>query len=260
MKRVCSGKTTQTIQAERSDKRKKFWNFTQVKDEEGNVSERILLLNGVISEDSWWGDEVTPAIFQEELNAEQSDITVWINSPGGDCFAAAQIFNMLREYPHNITVKIDALCASAATVVAMAGDKVLMSPVASFMIHDPSTFAGGNRKDFEQAISILDEIKESIINAYVLKTNLPRNKLAKLMEDETWLNANKAMEYGFVDGLLERAAQDFGQPTMAAEFTPMQITNSIQSKLAVKTEPEPKQPERTVQSCLDRLDIIKKFI
>lgn len=171
---------------------------------------------------------------------------------------------MLREYPHNITVKIDALCASAATVVAMAGDTVLMSPVASFMIHDPSTVAWGNIKEMEKTIDILSEIKESILNAYELRTKLPRNKLAKLMEDETWLNANKAIEYGFVDGLLERAAQDFGQPTMAAEFTPMQITNSIQSKLSVKTaqdkEPEPKQPERTVQSCLDRLELIKKFI
>ena len=237
---------------------KKFWNFTKVTNEEGEQSERILLLNGVISEESWWGDELTPKVFSDELHAEESDITVWINSPGGDCFAAAQIYNMLREYKHKITVKIDALCASAATVVAMAGDEVLMSPVASFMIHDPSTIAGGNRKDFEQTISILDEIKESIINAYVQKSNLPRNKLAKLMEDETWLNANKAIEYGFVDGLLERATTDFGQPTMAAEFTPMQITNSIQSKLAVKGTP--KQPERTVQSCLDRLEIIKKFI
>ncbi len=248
--------------AERSDKRKKFWDFRQVKNEEGEVSERILLLNGTISEESWWGDEVTPAIFKEELNAEQSDITVWINSPGGDCFAAAQIFNMLREYPHNITVKIDALCASAATVVAMAGDTVLMSPVASFMIHDPSTIAWGNIKEMEKTIDILNEIKESILNAYELRTKLPRNKLAKLMEDETWLNANKAIEYGFVDGLLERAAQDFGQPTMAAEFTPMQITNSIQSKLAIKAEPEPKQPERTVtvQSCLEKLEIYKKFM
>ena len=146
----------------------------------------------------------------------------------------------------------------------MAGDTVLMSPVASFMIHDPSTIAWGNIKEMEKTIDILNEIKESILNAYELRTKLPRNKLAKLMEDETWLNANKAIEYGFVDGLLERAAQDFGQPTMAAEFTPMQITNSIQSKLSDKTqqakEPEPKQPERTVQECLDRLDIIKRFI
>ena len=237
---------------------KKFWNFTNVKNEDGETSERILLLNGVISEDSWWGDEVTPAIFKEELNAEQSDITVWINSPGGDCFAAAQIFNMLREYPHKVTVKIDSLAASAATVVAMAGDEVLMSPVASFMIHDPSTIACGNKQEMEKAINVLTEIKESIINAYELRTHLPRNKLAKLMEDETWLNANKAIEYGFVDGLLERAAVDFGQPVMAAEFTPMMITNSIQSKLAVKETP--KQPERTVQSCLDRLEIIKKYI
>lgn len=237
---------------------RKFWEFVNKASDDGENSERILLLNGVISEESWWGDEITPQLFSEELNKESTDITVWINSPGGDCFAAAQIYNMLREYPHKVTVKIDSLAASAATVVAMAGDEVLMSPVASFMIHDPSTIAAGNSKEMAKAIDVLNEVKESIINAYEIKTHLPRNKLSKLMENETWLNANKAIEYGFVDGLLERAATDFGQPVMAAEFTPMMITNSIQSKLAVKDTP--KQPERTVQSCLDRLEIIKKYI
>ena len=222
-----------------------------------------MLLNGTIAEESWFEDEVTPSIFKEELEKEDTDITVWINSPGGDVFAAAQIYNMLREYPRNITVKIDSLAASAATVVAMAGDKVLMSPAATFMIHNPSTYAWGDSKDMQKAINALDEIKESIINAYTTKSNLPRNKLAKLMDDETWMNANKAIEYGFVDGLLERASiKDYGQPNVNGEYSPMTIINSIESKLAehCKEEETESNSERKIEDCRARLDIIKKLI
>ena len=176
---------------------KKFWNY--LRNEEG---ERILRLEGPIDEDSFWGDEVTPSAFREELEAEEGDVTVWVNSPGGNVFAAVEIYTMLRDHKGKVTVKIDAIAASAASVVAMAGDSVLMSPVAMLMIHDPMTIAMGNTKDMEKAITVLNEVKESIINAYVSKTSLSRNKVAKLMSDETWLNAKKAVELGFADGLL----------------------------------------------------------
>ena len=176
---------------------KKFWNFTRNED-----GERILRLEGPIDEDSFWGDEVTPSAFREELEAEEGDVTVWVNSPGGNVFAAAEIYTMLRDHKGKVTVKIDAIAASAASVVAMAGDSVLMSPVAMLMIHDPMTIAMGNTKDMEKAITVLNEVKESIINAYVSKTGLSRKKVAQLMSDETWLNAKKAVELGFADGLL----------------------------------------------------------
>ena len=108
-------------------------------------SERTLYLDGQISDETWWGDEVTPKAFKNELNAGSGDITLWINSPGGDCFAAAQIYNMLMDYPGNVTVKIDGLAASAASVIAMAGTKVCMSPVAILMIHNPATLAYGTK-------------------------------------------------------------------------------------------------------------------
>ena len=181
---------------------KKFWNF--FRNQEG---ERILRLEGPIDEDSFWGDEVTPSAFREELEAEEGDVTVWVNSPGGNVFAAAEIYTMLRDYKGRITVKIDAIAASAASVVAMAGDRVLMSPVAMLMIHDPMTIAMGNTKDMEKAIATLNEVKESIINAYVSKTGLSRNKVAKLMSDETWLNAKKAVELGFADDILFTQAE-----------------------------------------------------
>ena len=110
---------------------KKFWNW--VRDETGG---RVLRLEGPIDQDDFWGDEITPQRFRQELEAEDGDVTVWINSPGGNVFAAAQIYTMLKDYKGSVTVKIDALAASAASVVAMAGDRVLMSPVAMLMIHD----------------------------------------------------------------------------------------------------------------------------
>ena len=105
------------------------------------------------------------------------------------------------------TFKIDAIAASAASVIAMAGNKVLMSPVAMLMIHDPSTIAMGNARDMEKAISTLNEVKESIINAYAFKTGLTHNRIAKLMENETWMNAKKAVELGFADEILFEAVE-----------------------------------------------------
>lgn len=131
-------------------------------------------------------------------------MTVWLNSPGGDCVAAAQIYNMLKEYPGNITIKIDGIAASAASLIAMAGDEVLMSPVSMMMIHNPMTAAIGNADEMQKAAAMLDEVKDSIINAYELKTGLTRAKLSHLMDDETWMNAAKAVELGFVDGILYR--------------------------------------------------------
>ena len=180
--------------------KRKFWNW--VKNEGELSTERTLFLNGEISDETWYGDEVTPQLFKDELNADSGDITVWINSPGGDVFAAAQIYNMLRDYKGHVTVKIDGLAASAASVIAVAGDTVLVSPVAMMMIHNPATVAMGNTKDMEAAIAMLNEVKESILNAYVDKTGLSRNKLSKMMDDETWFNAKKAVELGFADKVL----------------------------------------------------------
>lgn len=182
---------------------KKFWNWTNQTD---NPKEngRTLFLNGTIADESWYDDDVTPQLFKNDLYAESGDVTVWLNSPGGDCVAAAQIYNMLKEYPGNITIKIDGIVASAASLIAMAGDEVLMSPVSMMMIHNPLTMAVGNADDMQKAAAMLNEVKDSIINAYELKTGLSRAKLSHLMDDETWMNAVKAVELGFADGILYR--------------------------------------------------------
>lgn len=168
---------------------KKFWNWkTQTvtnQETQEAVTERTLFLNGTIAEESWFDDDVTPQLFKDELNSGTGDITVWINSPGGDCVAAAQIYNMLMYYKGSVTVKIDGIAASAASVIAMAGTKVLVSPVSMLMIHNPMTVVFGNSAEMQKAIDMLASVKDSILNAYEIKTGLSRTKLSHLMDAET---------------------------------------------------------------------------
>ena len=144
------------------------------------TAERTLFLNGTIADESWFDDDVTPQLFKDELLSGSGDITVWINSPGGDCVAAAQIYNMLMDYKGNVTVKIDGIAASAASVIAMAGNKVMMSPVSMLMIHNPMTVAMGDTAEMQKAIEMLSEVKESIMNAYEIKTGMSRAKICLL--------------------------------------------------------------------------------
>ena len=185
---------------------KKFWNWKSniVTDKETNddVLERVLELNGTIASESWFDDDITPQMFKEELLSGSGPITIWINSPGGDCIAASQIYSMLMDYKGDITVKIDGIAASAASVIAMAGTTVSMAPAAMLMIHNPLTIVGGQERDLDHAAQMLAETKESIINAYELKTNLPREKISTMMDNETWMNVNKAIELGFADAML----------------------------------------------------------
>ena len=138
---------------------KKFWKWKN--QTEKSPTERILTLNGTIAEKSWFDDDITPQLFKEELLSGSGDITVWINSPGGDCVAAAQIYNMLMDYKGNVTVKIDGIAASAASVIAMAGTEVLMSPVSTMMIHNPATVAMGDHNEMQKAIEMLTYTRSS---------------------------------------------------------------------------------------------------
>lgn len=236
----------------------KFWNFRTVKDETGE-DERELVMQGPIAEESWWGDEVTPEEFRQELNADTGPVTVWINSPGGDVFAASAIYTMLREYSARngkITVKIDALAASAASVIAMAGDEVQMAPTALLMVHNPATIAMGDVREMEQTIQVLNEVKESIINAYVAKTGLSRNKLATMMDEETWMNARRAREDGFCDKIMYQATEDEAVPMAVNMAAVRTLERKVVAMIAEKTKPapEPAKPEgRRIDDLLDEL-------
>lgn len=227
---------------------RRFWNWVKNEDET-----RTLYLDGAIAEETWLGDEITPKQFKAELMSGQGDITIWINSPGGDVFAASQIYNMLMDYKGKITVKIDGIAASAASVIAMAGGEVLMSPVSMMMIHNPMTIAIGDTGEMEKAIAMLDEVKESIINAYELKTGLPRTKLSHLMDAESWMNAKKAVELGFADAIMFQQEESLPGLEISAGmiFSRQAVTNSILKKL-------PNKPIGTpVESLEKRLFLLK---
>jgi ATP-dependent Clp protease protease subunit len=209
---------------------KKFWNW--VRDEESGT--RTLYLDGVIAEESWFDDDVTPKAFKADLNAGEGDIVIWLNSPGGDCIAASQIYAMLMDYKGKVTVKIDGIAASAASVIAMAGTTVLMAPTALMMVHNPLTIAIGDSEEMQKAIAMLSEVKESIINAYEIKTGQSRIKLSHLMDAETWLNANKAIELGFADGILEDEKKRVQAEDVTFAFSRRAVTNSLLDKVKPK--------------------------
>lgn len=258
---------------------KKFWNWKsrKIRDQASGeeVAERVLFLNGTIAEESWFDDDVTPELFKEELNAGTGNITVWINSPGGDCVAAAQIYNMLMDYKGDVTVKIDGIAASAASVIAMAGTKVLMSPVSMMMIHNPATIAFGDKTEMNKAIEMLDAVKDSIMNAYEIKTGMSRAKISHLMDAETWMDAHKAMELGFADEIMQRAEEDVEAPDVSMMFSRAAVTNSLMDKIAAKcrikapdesctgaTEVTENNVDdgRSADEIRERLNFIKRFI
>jgi len=231
----------------------KFWNWIKNEAHDDGTATRTMYLDGVIAADTWWGDEVTPALFRNDLFAENGDITIWLNSPGGDCIAASQIYSMLMDYPHQVTVKIDGIAASAASVIAMAGTKVLMAPTALMMVHNPLTVAIGDSSEMQKAIDMLGEVKESIVNAYQIKTGQSRVKLAHLMDGETWMNANKAIELGFADGILEPSKSRGTEAPLAENFafSRRAVTNNLLNRIGMPDvaassckplEPEPPPP------------------
>ena len=240
---------------------KKFWKWKVKAATETASEERTLFLNGTIAEDSWYDDDVTPQLFKDELMSGNGNITVWINSPGGDCVAAAQIYNMLMDYPHDVTVKIDGIAASAASVIAMAGTKVLMSPVSTMMIHNPATVAWGDTGEMEKAIAMLEAVKDSIINAYEIKTGLSRAKLSHLMDSETWMDANKAVELDFADGILSRAqAGDEAPPAGSMLYSPAAVVNSLMGKIAAKCrieKPNTTPTGRSIDTLMERRELLK---
>lgn len=231
---------------------RKFWNFT----DEGEV--RTLRIEGQIADETWFGDEVTPQLFKNDLLAGTGDITLWINSPGGDVFAAAQIYNMLMDYQGDVHVIIDGLAASAASVIAMAGTTVSMSPVAMMMIHNPWTFAQGEAKDMDKVIEMLGEIKESIINAYELRTGLSRTKISHLMDSESWFNAKKAVELGFADKVLFEKEETPEQDHQNS-YTFSRVTAAHDLVVKLQASLQPPKPQKTIpfNQLEKRLNLLK---
>ena len=248
----------------------KFWNFSQ-----GEDGERVLRFDGVIAAESWWEDDITPAVFRNELFSGEGNVTVWLNSPGGDCIAASQIYTMLMDYKGTVTVKVDGIAASAASVIAMAGTQVLMSPTSLLMVHNPMTLAIGDSAEMQKAIDMLSAVKETIINAYAIKTKQGRTRLSNMMDAETWLPAQTAIGLGFADGMLEDSKQtsrpvDEKSSAVAANFmfSRQAVTNSLLDKMKIQhrqpinaaiaatSTHEPEPQGISVESLTQRLNLI----
>lgn len=204
---------------------KKFWNF--VANQEGNTAE--LLLYGEISEYSWYGDEITPEVFNNDLKAigTVDEITVRINSGGGDVFAAVAIYTRLKEHKAKVAVKIDGWCASAATIIAMAGDTIEISVGGIFMIHDPMAGLLGyyNVEELNKISKELETIKQSIVNCYMTVTEMSEDEIKNLMTEEKWFTAEEAVEAGFCTSLM------FGEVETTVENAEKIIVNSVEINL-----------------------------
>jgi ATP-dependent Clp protease protease subunit len=178
---------------------KKFWNM----EKKGDTGE--LMLYGDISSSTWWGDEVTPKDFKKDLDdlGEIENLNIFINSGGGDVFAGQSIHSMLKRHSAYKTVYIDGLAASIASVIAMAGDKIIMPKNAMMMIHNAWTRAAGNANDFREIAERMDKIDESIRVTYTDKTGTEEDEIIDLMDAETWFTAEEAVEKGFADEIEE---------------------------------------------------------
>lgn len=249
-----------------------FWNFA-VKNEGTPEEDVELRIDGeIVSDDDAWLYEyfgikaTSPNAFRTELEKYKGKpLSVWIDSWGGDTTAGAGIYNALKEHKGKITVKIDGKAVSAASIIAMAGEEIKISPVGIMMIHNPWTIAAGESKDMLQTATILDEVKEGIINAYQLKTKKSRNKIAEMMDNETWMSAKTAVKEGFADSMLYTEANT---PPIENSFmfSRLAIQNSVSEstrrfieqykKIEAAKNPPPK-PEESQQSLVNLYALIK---
>lgn len=246
-----------------------FWNFKNVDSEQPELE-----LYGYISEYSWFDDDVTPKMFKADLDriGNGKPIKIRINSYGGDLIAASQMHTMIRDYPGEVTVQIDGVAASAATIVAVAGDKVVIQNHGYFMVHDPSFvffMAQLNLETMTRMADSLSAAKEGILNSYERKTGLSRARLSKLMTDETWMDARKAVDLGFVDAILEDVEKNLNIPQNAAMVNGlknfMNVPSAILQALQNVETPEvidssdpllSEEDEREAQTLRERIELI----
>lgn len=185
-------------------KQLKFWNV--MKNDEEKSAE--LILYGSIGSDEYW-DDISDKAFKQDIEnlGDVENITLHINSPGGSVFSAVAIANTLKNHKAKITANIDGLAASAATIITSACDTVRMPKNALFMVHNPITFAYGNNQDMQKTLEMLNKVKNSIIETYLNKAKTDKETLSELMDNETWMSAEEAKEYGFVDEILNESVE-----------------------------------------------------
>jgi len=196
-----------------------------------------------IGEDFWTGGGVTAKSFQKELaGIKASQIDLHINSPGGEVFDGITIYNLIKQHPANVTAHIDGLAASIASVIALAGDTVIMAENALFMIHNPWGFAMGDATEMRKTADLLDKIGGSLVTAYASKSGKPDDEISALMDSETWMTAQEAKDAGFIDEISEQmdlaACAKFIPAMQKAKFKniPENLSGSKQTPTAREAE------------------------
>lgn len=210
--------------------------FWKIRNAGGPTQEAEIELYGAISEFSWLDDNVTPKLFKAELDKlEGRPVTLRINSVGGDVIAASTIRAMLTEYPGKVTARIDGVCSSAATVVALAASRIKMQDTAFFMIHDPSVvlfMAELDIADMQSLLDALKSVKGGLVDAYEARTGLSRARIEKMMSDTTWMNASEAVKFGFADesisGGVASANANVGNMVRNLVNVPVALLNQIE--------------------------------
>ncbi len=238
-----------------------FYNFVNKADEPAE----LFITGDIVDDDTaaWYsGNDVECAshkAFKASLDkCKGKDITVYINSYGGDTAIASEIYTDLLEYKGNITVKIPSIAASAASIIAMAGDKVLMSPTAMMMIHNPWTVAIGDKHELKATIHVLETVGETIINAYERKTHLSREEIQKLMDKDnqgSWFDCNEAKQYGFIDGIIGEET-DFANEAIlnAIKGEQMRIYNKVAFKPPKAQEQRIEEPKPEVEQIAEEAE------
>lgn len=180
----------------------------------------------------WFEMEATSpkSVSKEISDANGDELEVEINSGGGDVFAGSEIYTALKSYPGNVTVRIVGLAASAASVIAMAGKKVLMSPTAQLMMHNVSSRTTGDYRDMQHASGVLKNANETIANAYMLKSGMVKEKLLSMMDKETWLTAQQAKDYGLIDEVMfEENVNSLNLVASYSNLLPLEVINKIRN-------------------------------
>ena len=206
-----------------------FWKFTAKAERTGE-----LMLYGEISSVSWWGDEVTPKQFREDLDAlgELDRLDIYVNSPGGDVFAGFSIYNIIKRCAAEVVAHVDGLAASAASIVCMAADKIIMPKNATMMIHNASSFAYGNKEKMRKLAEELERIDGQIADIYAEKTGMDSQKAAEMMTAETWMSGEEAFSLGFcdeVDDLQAAACADMAKYAAMYRNTPKRLKEEPQA-------------------------------
>lgn len=235
----------------------RFWTIRDQSAENGGEVE--IEFFGVISEYSWWGDEITPELLKNDLKEKAAGrpVTLLVNSPGGEVIAASVIRTILQEYSGKVTADIVGLAASAATVMVTGADHIRMRESALFMIHDPSGLAYGNIDEIKAFITLMTTVKDGIIDTYETKTGMDREKLAKMMSNETWMTAREAKDYGFIDEVVTGSIKKAQPSAYSAGFANclnsyMHVPESLKNLLSGPVNSNPVAPVRIETSDEER--------